>query len=173
MIRAFAVATFVGVLMVMGCGNSHLRPNVHVELNDGQLLVGTVTTKTFTLKTEFGELLISTEEAGELGPLEGGDMQQSDHLVKLWLKNGSEFVGNWEKPALEMTIGIGDDDVDIDVPIEKIRRLRFLGHPEYTAEPMYRVLTQAGDDFFVLAAESRIHFNSDMATFSPYLNEIQ
>jgi hypothetical protein len=170
--KSIVLVTILGTFLAIGCGRSHLRPNVHAILNDGQLLVGTITTKTFTLKTEFGEIPFSTEEAGELGPLEGPDMQRSEHLVKLWLKNGSEFVGSWERPAVHMALSIGNEQVSIEVPIEKIKRLRFQGHAKYSDKPLYRVMTQAGDDFFVDADKSRIHFEGELASFSPFLTEI-
>ncbi|MCP4602737.1 MAG: hypothetical protein GY847_19850 [Proteobacteria bacterium] len=171
--KGICLLTLLGTLLVFGCSRSNLRPNVHVVLNDGQLLVGRITTKTFNLKTEFGELPFSTEEAGELGPLEGADMRKSERLVRLWLQDGSEFVGSWERPTVHMALTIGDDEIAIDVPIEKIGRLRFHGHAKYSDKAMYRVITQAGDDFFVDASKSRIHFEGELASFNPYLSEIR
>ncbi len=171
--RAVIAMISVGCL-VMGCAGmaSQTRPQVHVQLNDGQVLVGGMTTEMFRLKTEFGMLDFTTEDAGELGPLEGADMQQAGNLIKLWLRNGSEFVGAWERPAVEVAISIGGKDVTIDVPIDKIKRMRFRGDAEYTEKPLYRVLTSSGDDFFVDASASKIHFKGELGEFSPFLEEI-
>lgn len=151
---------------------SQTRPQVHVELNDGQVLVGGMTTQAFRLKTEFGMLDFSTEDAGELGPLEGADMEQAGKLIKLWLRNGSEFIGGWEHPSVEVAISIGGKDLTVDVPIKKIKRMRFRGDAEYTEKPLYRVLTRSGDDFFVDASASKIHFKGELGSFSPFLEEI-
>ena len=167
-------------LSVMACGLSSCgmlnqqaaQSDVHVMLNDGQVIVGELTTPIFTLKTELGTLKFDTDEAGELGPLEGNDMKQSDKLVRLWLKNGSEFVGGWQKASVEMSLRIGDKDISIDVPIDKLKRLRFKGDPVWSDKPLYRVVTRSGDDFFVEADSSQIHFTSELGSFSPYLAEI-
>ena len=113
-----------------GCAttNSSGRPQVHVQLNDGQVLVGELTTRAFTLKTDYGDLQFAADDAGEIGPLEGGDMKQSDELIKLWLRNGSEFVGGWQKPVVQMLLAVGGKDVPVDVPIDKLSRLQFMGH---------------------------------------------
>jgi hypothetical protein len=171
--RLVIVMFTVGCLTA-GCAGmaSQTRPQVHVQLNDGQVLVGGMTTEMFKLKTEFGMLDFSTEDAGELGPLEGKDMEQAGNLIKLWLRNGSEFIGAWERPSVEVAINIGGKDVAIDVPIEKIKRMRFRGDAEYTEKPLYRVLTRSGDDFFVDASVSKIHFKGELGVFSPFLAEI-
>jgi hypothetical protein len=171
--RLVIVMISVGCL-VTGCAGmaSQTRPQVHVQLNDGQVLVGGMTTEMFKLKTEFGTLDFSAEDAGEMGPLEGKDMQQAGNLIKLWLKNGSEFVGGWEHPSVEVAISIGGQDVTVDVPIDKIKRMRFRGDAEYTDKPLYRVLTRSGDDFFVDASASKIHFKGELGSFSPFLAEI-
>ena len=171
--RLAIVMITVGCLM-MGCAGmaSQTRPQVHVQLNDGQVLVGGMTTEMFRLKTEFGMLDFTTEDAGEMGPLEGKDMQQAGNLIRLWLRNGSEFIGAWERPSVEVAINIGGQDVPIDVPIEKIKRMRFRGDAEYTEKPLYRVVTSSGDDFFVDASVSKIHFKGELGSFSPFLAEI-
>ncbi len=60
----------------------------------------------------------------------------------------------------------------MDVPIEKLKRLRFRGEPAWNDKPLYRVLTRSGDDFFVDASESRVHFHGELGAFSPFLSEI-
>jgi hypothetical protein len=166
--------TAIFLTLAVGCSlkSGQLKHQVHVLLNDGQVLVGEMTTPTFTLKTQLGTLKFDSEDAGELGPLEGKDMQQSDNLVRLWLRNGSEFVGSWEHPAVQVEVEVGGDAVAVDVPIAKVKRLRFKGGPEWSDKPLYRVLTSAGDDFFVDASASRIHFQGELGIFSPFLSEI-
>ena len=172
--QVIVIITVACMLAGVGCAGmaSQTRPLVHVLLNDGQVLVGGVTTEMFRLKTEFGILDFSTEDAGEMGPLEGKDMEQAGNLIRLWLRNGSEFVGGWERPSVEVALNVGGKDVLIDVPIDKIKRMRFRGDAEYTEKPLYRVLTRSGDDFFVDASVSKIHFKGELGSFSPFLAEI-
>lgn len=162
------------VVSIAGCAgvSGASRSEVHVQLNDGQVLVGRMTTPQFSLKTAFGTMRFDADEAGELGPLEGDDMQQAGNLIRLWLRNGSEFVGGWENPVVEMALSVGGREIPVEVPIDKLERLRFRGQPVYTDRPLYRVLTRSGDDFFVDAGTSRIHFDGELGSFSPFLAEI-
>jgi hypothetical protein len=171
-LKAFVVLSAMFVFASCGSWKKSPVSGVHVQLNDGQVLVGELSTAQFTLKTELGTLAFDTVDAGELGPLEGGDMEQSDNLIRLWLRNGSEFVGGWDKPSVQMEIEVGGKKVPIDVPIAKLKRLRFRGSAVWSKKALYRVRTRAGDDFFVDAGESRIHFTGELGEFSPYLTEI-
>lgn len=173
MIRAWAMAISMLVAGLAGCAvTTGGRPQVHVQLNDGQVLVGELTTRGFTLKTDFGDLRFSADDAGEIGPLEGGDMQQSDELIKLWLRNGSEFVGGWQKPVVHMLLSVGGREVSVDVSIDKLARLQFMGRPAWPERAVFRVLTHRGDDFYVDAATSRVRLDSEIGELAPFLSEI-
>jgi hypothetical protein len=177
--RRFILFVLVSVALTgclaAGCAGSFKAgpPQVHVQLNDGQLLVGELTTQTFSLKTQFGPLQFNAGDAGEIGPLEGSDMKQSGSLIKLWLKNGSEFVGDWQKPVVRMALSVGGQAVPIEVPIAKLQRLQFLGQPVFHEKPVFRVLTHSGDDFYVDAEKSRVRLTTEMGELNPFLAEIQ
>ncbi|HOX42166.1 MAG TPA: hypothetical protein PK668_01150 [Myxococcota bacterium] len=147
-------------------------PQVFVQLNDGQVVAGALDTSAFTLKTQLGALEFAAEDAGEIGPLEGGDLQESGSLIRLWLRDGSEFVGDWQKPIVRVTLEVGGAQVPVDVPIQKLARLRFRGQAVGLERPAFRVLTHSGDDFYVDAEQSRVRLKGEMGTLEPFLAEI-
>ncbi|MHC4778875.1 MAG: hypothetical protein ACYTFG_09905 [Planctomycetota bacterium] len=159
--------------VISSCKSGPSKPKVRVTLNDGQVLVGELTTRTFTLKTDMGTLRFDTSDAGELGPLTGSDMKKSERTVKLWLRNGSEFVGSWEKAAVTVALDMGGKDISVEVPIEKVERLQFEGEAEWSDDPMFRVLTKTGDDFFVDLTKTQIVFSNELGRFDPFLKEIE
>ncbi len=165
----------VSIPMLAACGCSAMGgySEVRVTLNDGQVLVGTIATEVFRLKTGLGTFDFDSRHAGELGPLEGPDVEKSGRAVKLWLKNGSEFVGHWEKASVAVLLEAGGSAVNIDVPIAKLKRLQFRGNDEWSDEPVFRVITAAGDDFFAACTKTRITFRNDFCEISPFLSEIR
>ncbi len=146
---------------------------MQVTLNDGQLLVGRLSTRHIRLKTSIGEFEIDTFDAGELGMVEGKNIKQSDNMIRLWLRNGSEFVGRWEKPSVEVQIWMGGDDVTIQVPMSKVMRLQFRGAAVWPTQAVFRIQTQQGDDFFVDVTKTQMKFGNEMGSFSPFLSEIR
>jgi hypothetical protein len=172
--RASRVALVVLGLAGSGCatGGPLGGNQVFVQLNDGQVVSGALDTSTFTLKTQLGALEFAAQDAGEIGPLEGGDLKESGSLIRLWLRDGSEFVGDWQRPVVRVTLEVGGAQVPVDVPIQKLARLRFRGQPVGLERPAFRVLTHSGDDFYVDAEQSRVKLKSEMGTLEPFLAEI-
>ncbi|GEM_PF-1609798 len=164
----------LAVALVAGCaGQETLDRDVRVTLNDGQVLVGEMTTSTFTLKTAFGMMAFDAAQAGELGPVEGDDVDPSDLAVRLWLRNGSEFVGRWEKPSVTLALTLGGEPLRVDVPIAKIKRLQFKGDDVWSDEPVFRVITASGDDFFVDVTKTQVSLETDIFSVRPFLSEIR
>lgn len=158
------------LLLLAGCQSA--GPEVLVTLDDGQKLVGSLTTRTFALETGMGTLAFDSAIAGELGPVEGGTVEQSERMVRLWLRNGSEFVGRWQRPAVEVELDLGEKPRTIQVPIAKLQRLQFRGAAIWADDAVFRVVTRDGDDFFVDVTRTRLAFTSDLGEFDPYLAEI-
>ncbi|MCU0723590.1 MAG: hypothetical protein MUC63_08245 [Planctomycetes bacterium] len=161
-------------LLLSACASAEPRaPRVLATLTDGQVLVGELDTRTFTLTTGLGTLAFDTRDAGELGPLEGADMEQAGAAVRLWLRDGSEFVGKWEKPSVSVAVSAGGARISVDVPIRRLKRLQFQGEAVWPDGPVFRVVTGTGDDFFVDVTKTRIAFANDLGRFEPFLEEIQ
>lgn len=169
--RSFPFAcTLTIALLLAGCRTA--GPDVQVTLADGQVLVGRLATPTFSMKTGFGELDFDTRDAGELGLVEGETVKQSGEMVRLWLRNGSEFVGKWQKPAVEVRMSMGGDEVAIQVPIAKLKRLQFRGEAVWSRDPVFRIVTRHGDDFFVDVTRTRMKLGNEMGNFAPFLSEV-
>lgn len=163
------LGAFLAALVLAGCAAGD--PKVRVTLNDGQVLVGTLATRSFDLKTGFGTLSFDTAHAGELGPAEGEDLEVSGDAVRLWLRNGSEFVGKWVKPSVTVVLSVGDREVEIAAPIAKVRRLQFFGRTAWPGT-VFRIVTVAGDDFFVDVTRTRVPLKNELGAFEPFLSEI-
>ena len=148
------------------------RPEVVVSLDDGQRLVGTLTTPSFSLQTVVGEVAFDASEAGELGLLDDGAVEDAGGRVRLWLRNGSEFVGDWQSPSVAMTLYVGGTEVQASVPIPKLRRMQFQGRPITHSQALFRVQTMRGDDIYVDADTSRIRLATDVGDVAPFLSEI-
>jgi len=130
MSRSRAVLAAFLALVLSSCGSAEPRaPVVLATLTDGQVLVGELNTRAFTLATSLGTLAFDAKDAGELGPLEGGDMEQSGAAVRLWLRDGSEFVGKWHvwfgsgtrlvagaaQKALDLKLMLGPESVSVPI----------------------------------------------------------
>ena len=100
-------------------------------------------------------------------------MAEAGNTVRLWLRDGSEFVGKWEKPSVSVAVEAGGAKVQIDVPINRLKRLQFQGLAQWPDGPVFRVVTGTGDDFYVDVTRSRIAFANDLGKFEPFLEEIQ
>ena len=162
------------LFLLTGCATTkQMSAKVRVQLSDGQVLVGALTTPAFALGTDFGKLNFRADDAGELSPLEGEDVERAGSFVRLWLRDGSEFVGEWHEADVKMEIQVGGKAMGVQVPISKLKRLRFQGRPVWADAGRYRVRTRRGDDFFVDPKRSRLKFVSDLGTFSPLLSEIE
>jgi hypothetical protein len=173
MSRTLPVLLACGCLFLSSCGPAEPRaPLVLATLTDGQVLVGELNTRAFTLKTGLGTLAFDTKDAGELGPLEGADMEQAGAAVRLWLRDGSEFVGKWERPSVSVAVEAGGSKVTVDVPIRRLKRLQFKGEAVWPDGPVFRVVTGSGDDFFVDVTKTRVAFANDLGKFEPFLEEV-
>ncbi len=148
-------------------------PQVRVQMTDGQVLVGRLATRHISLKTSVGTFDIDTAHAGEVVMVEGDNIKQSDGMIRLWLRNGSEFVGRWEEPSVEVRIPMGGKQVGIQVPIGKVQRLKFPRPAVWPQQAVFRIQTQRGDDFFVDVTKTKMKFGNEMGSFSPVLSEIR
>jgi hypothetical protein len=144
---------------------------VGVTLDDGQLLVGDVTTDVLALDGAFGDVLVPIDDVGMVVPVEGRSLGDSNGHVTVWLRNGSELRGEWAEPELAMTIEVGGDDVPVDVPADRLQALQLRGGEEWPDAGLYRVRTTWGDDFLVDPAETRIAMQNDLGEFAPFLSE--
>ena len=88
---------------------SHSSPQtpVRATLEDGQILMGQVETRTLRLQSGVGLLEIPLSDVGEVVPAEGGGLGESEGRVDVWLRNGSELRGTWADPEIAMSIAVG------------------------------------------------------------------
>lgn len=148
-------------------------PKVKVTLSDGQVLMGRMSTENLSLKTGLGELNFDSKDAGELGLVKGGNVGESKSKIRLWLLNGSEFVGQWQKPEVDLKFSAGGDEFNIKVPIAKLERLQFQGNAVWSEDAVFRIQTASGDDFFVDVTKNRLPFQTEFGQIRPFLSEIR
>lgn len=169
---------YVVILTVLffsvGCQSAQTTsgPKVQVTLSDGQRIVGQLSTSTLVLEGSLGELRFATKDAGELGLVGGENVQQSENQIRLWLRNGSEFIGNWQKPSIEILMALGGKTQQIQIPIAKLKRLQFQSQAVWPSDPVFRIITHKGDDFFVDVTKTQMIFANEMGTFAPFLSEV-
>ncbi len=144
---------------------------VRATLEDGQILMGEVQTRTLRLQSGVGLLEIPLADVGEVVPVSGGGLGESEGRVDVWLRNGSELRGTWADPRLAMTIAVGGDDVPIDLPMNDLSRFQLQGGTRWPGGPVYRMQTSFGDDFLVDPARTHLVLENDLGTFSPLLSE--
>lgn len=167
-----ALFTFTGSALLAGCGSSGDAP-VRATLQDGQILYGDLRTDTLVLEGALGTLEIPLEDVGEVVPVEGTQLDDSDGHVKVWLRNGSELAGKWNDPELTMGIEVGDTEVRVDLPVGDLQRMQTRAGEIWTEKSVYRIRTSHGDDFLVDAETSRIAIESDLGEFKPFLSECE
>lgn len=144
---------------------------VRATLEDGQILMGEVQTRTLRLQSGVGLLEIPLADVGEVVPVSGGGLGESEGRVDVWLRNGSELRGTWADPKLAMTIAVGGDAVPIDLPMNDLSRFQLQGGTRWPGGPVYRMQTSFGDDFLVDPARTHLVLENDLGTFSPLLSE--
>ncbi|WP_372369388.1 hypothetical protein [Candidatus Uabimicrobium sp. HlEnr_7] len=161
-------------IFVFGCTSvpKNKNPKVQVTLSDGQKIVGLLSTTELTLSSSLGELKFSTADAGELGLFGSENIEQSENKVRLWLRNGSEFVGLWQKPSINMLMELGGKKQQIQIPISKLKRMQFQSKEVWPTQAVFRILTHEGDDFFVDVTKTQMIFANEMGTFVPFLSEV-
>lgn len=152
-------------------GNAANQTPVRATLEDGQILMGEVQTRTLRLQSGVGLLEIPLADVGEVVPVSSGGLGESEGRVDVWLKNGSELRGTWADPKLAMSIAVGGDDVPIDLPMNELSRFQLQGESRWPGGPVYRMQTTYGDDFLVDPARTHLVLENDLGTFSPLLSE--
>ncbi len=159
-----------GLIAASGCGGGP-DASVRATLSDGQVLYGSLRTATLSLEGGMGTLEIPLADVGEVIPVEGGELGESDGYVNIWLRNGSELAGQWHDPELAVAILVGGEEVKVDLPAGDLARMQTQGGEVWPDSAVYRVSTSHGDDFLVDADASQLVLTNDLGTFSPYLSE--
>ena len=164
------IAIVLGIIsLVNACSEEGTA--VRATLDDGQVLVGDVQTETLILHSNLGDLEIPLADVGEVEPVEGQDLAGSGDNVRVWLRNGSEFVGKWAKPELAMGIEIGGGVASVDLPMNDLRRFQLQGGAVWPEEGTFQVRTVFGDDLYVDAENTTIPFETALGRFDPLLSE--
>ena len=159
------------ILLTVLTGCSELETPVRATLDDGQILMGMVTTPTLLLDGGLGPIPVPIEDIGEVTPVEGGDLAGSGNHVTVWLRNGSELRGEWAHPEIQMGIEAGGVVVPIDVTTDELLRLQMLDGQVWPEGVVYRVRTSHGDDFLIDPELTQIELENDLGTFAPFLSE--
>jgi hypothetical protein len=144
---------------------------VRATLGDGQVLMGEVRTKTLVLESGAGSLLVPLADIGEVVPVGAAGMSGGDGQVDVWLRNGSEIHGKWQDPKLAVSIAVGGNDVNVDLPMNDLNRLQLQGKERWPSGAVYRMQTAWGDDVLVDPAKTRLILENKLGTFAPMLSE--
>lgn len=144
--------------------------NVRATLDDGQVLLGEVRTRTLSLAMGAGEVSIPISDVGEVRPVRG-DLQGAEGFVDVWLRNGTELRGRWTDPKLAMGIRVGGDEVVVDLPMNDLTRFQLQGGERWPAGAVYRLRTEWGDDILVDPAKTELVLQNHLGTFAPTLAE--
>jgi hypothetical protein len=171
MLRLLLVIAIPTLALGAGLGAKRHKYQVRATLEDGQVLYGDVRTSRLSLSGPLGDLKIPLEDIGEVVPVEGGQVGDSQGHVRVWLRDGSELTGQWMDPEVAMGIRVGKEDVRVDLPPEKLNRLQTQGGEVWPGGTVYRVRTVHGDDFLVDARTSRFTLINDLGSFSPALSD--
>ena len=166
-----AVSSLILLLIVStGCDDRALY-DVRATLDDGQIVVGAVQTPTLLLQSQAGLLEVPLDDVGEVRPSEGGALSESNGNVSLWLRNGTELVGQWAEPELAMGLEIGGSIASVELPAEELLRVQLQGGADFPVGDVYRVRTLWGDDVVVDPEATTLSIKSSLGTFSPTLSE--
>jgi len=144
---------------------------VRATLDDGQVLVGAVHTETLVLIGGLGTLRIPLEDVGEVVPVDGGHLADSGGNVAVWLRDGTELVGRWADPELQMGIAVAGTQVSVDLPVDELRRFQMSGGELWPSGELYRVRSTYGDDFLVDPERTTLAIDSSLGHFEPLLSE--
>ena len=166
--------SLVILLPLAGCLTPAGEPTpVRVTLDEGQFLVGDVNEGLLTLDSPLGALDIPLADIGEVEPVEGQDLAGSGDHVRVWLRDGSELVGRWSEPELDVDIAIGGGVTAGALPMAQVQRLQLTGEAAFPDAGTFRVKTAFGDDVFVDAAETVLPLDTQLGQLSPLLQEIE
>lgn len=163
-------ATALLVFLLPACAEGPATP-LGVTLDDGQVLVGAVTTDVVVLEGALGSIEIPLQDIGMILPVEGRTLGDSHANVTVWLRNGSELRGAWDEPELSLGLTVGGEEVPVDVPTDRMQALQLRGSESWPSEGLFRVRTSWGDDFLVDPEETQITIGNDLGTFAPFLSE--
>ncbi|MEZ4241142.1 MAG: hypothetical protein R3F59_34280 [Myxococcota bacterium] len=155
---------------LLACHASDGTP-VGATLDDGQILVGEVTTDTLTLVGELGRLSVPLDAVGMVVPVEGRTLADSHGHVTLWLRDGSEFAGAWDAPELQMAIAAGGRRVPVELPTDRLQALQLRADEQWPVDDRFRVQTLWGDDFLVDPTQTRLTLQGDFGAFELTLAE--
>lgn len=158
--------------LLLACAPEAADHAVRVTLDDGQVLLGDITTDTLSLESGLGTLAIPLADVGEVEPVEGGALGGSGDHVTVWLRDGSELSGRWKAPELAMSIQVGGGPVPVDLPTTQLERLQTQGGEVWPEGDVFRVTTIYGDDFVVDPGQTHLTLVNELGTFSPSLTEM-
>ena len=144
---------------------------VRASLDDGQVLHGYVSTTNVQLRTEMGTLPVPIGDIGEIEPIEGTQLADAHNHIKLWLRNGSELVGEWANPELQFNIRIDEDLVAVDLPMDALERFQLEEGDRWPAQNSFVVKTSYGDDIIIDSSETHFTLTNHLGTFTPTLAE--
>jgi len=161
---------FLAALTALTACSAHPTP-VGVTLEDGEVLVGDITTDTLHLDGDLGALAIPLDDVGVVLPVDAEKIADSEGRVTVWLRNGSELRGTWQQPELAVGMAVGGHTVHVDLPVGDIQAVQTRGSQEWPSGALFRVQTVAGDDFLVDARRSRLPIENELGTFEPMLSE--
>jgi hypothetical protein len=157
-------------LATTACSEEGLHP-VRATMDDGQVLMGAVSTPELLLEGGMGTIAIPWEDVGEVVPVEGEGLMSAGGYVDVWLRNGSELTGRWVDAELAMELAVGGETLAVDVPVDPLLRLQTQGGEVWPQGLVYRVRTSHGDDFLVDPDASRLVIENEMGSFAPFLSE--
>lgn len=161
---------WLGLALVVACSEGEGTP-VGATLDDGQVLIGEITTQALQLQGAFGPVAVPLADVGMVLPVEGRTLKDSSSHVNVWLRNGSELRGRWAEPELTMGIAVGGKRVGVEVPAGRMQALQLQGSESWPEDGLYRVRTSWGDDFLVDPAQTRIELENELGSFEPFLTE--
>ncbi|MCB9745007.1 MAG: hypothetical protein H6741_08405 [Alphaproteobacteria bacterium] len=158
--------------LLLACAPESAEHAVRVTLDDGQVLLGDITTDTLFLESGLGTLAIPLGDVGEVEPVEGGALGGSGDHVTVWLRDGSELSGRWKEPELAMAIQVGGGPVPVELPTAQLQRLQTQGGEVWPEGDVFRVATIYGDDFIVDPSQTHLTLVNALGSFSPALTEM-
>ena len=118
-----------------------------------------------------GTLAVPIGDIGEIEPIEGQHLSDAHNHIKLWLRNGSELVGEWANPELQFHIDIDHALVAVDLPMDDLERFQLEQGDRWPAQNSFVVNTSFGDDIIVDSSQTRFTLTNALGTFTPTLAE--
>ena len=170
-LHRFSAISLTAALLTSACATEHEGNPIRATLSDGQVFAGSVSTRALQLEGALGSLSIPIQDIGEIVPVEGGALGSSNGHVTVWLRNGSELVGQWAKPELDVDIAVGGQQVPVQLPVNDLQRFQLEDGEHWSNDDVFLVTTTHGDDFLVDPEQTRLTIVNDLGTFEPFLSE--